>query len=90
MKMRLDDILGIELAEALGDDGEEGHGCAKELRFDCENAGFNDVNGNDGENDIYVYEEETGIGEDVNGNVEGEEEEGSEEEGQKAMQKNTD
>uniref|UniRef100_A0A803N0B3 Uncharacterized protein n=1 Tax=Chenopodium quinoa TaxID=63459 RepID=A0A803N0B3_CHEQI len=38
--MGLADILGVDLAEALGDGGEDGHGCARELRFDCENEGL--------------------------------------------------
>uniref|UniRef100_A0A803MT87 Protein kinase domain-containing protein n=1 Tax=Chenopodium quinoa TaxID=63459 RepID=A0A803MT87_CHEQI len=36
MRNRVEDILGVDLAEAIREDGEDGHGCARELRFDFE------------------------------------------------------
>ena len=40
MRNRLEDILGVDLAEAIREDGEDGHGCARELRFDSETVSY--------------------------------------------------
>ncbi|XP_021749382.1 protein FAR-RED IMPAIRED RESPONSE 1-like [Chenopodium quinoa] len=59
MRNRVEDILGVDLAEAIREDGEDGHGCARELRFDSEMVGFETV-GDDSEDDVYVYDEGLG------------------------------
>ncbi|XP_021729927.1 protein FAR-RED IMPAIRED RESPONSE 1-like [Chenopodium quinoa] len=79
---RLADMLGVDLAEALREDGEDGRGCARELRFDSDNVGVGEALGEDSEVDVYVYEEGLESGDRFTKGDEEEDEEGEGDEGE--------
>ncbi|XP_021775529.1 uncharacterized protein LOC110739381 [Chenopodium quinoa] len=72
MRNRLEDILGVDLAEAMRDVEEGGHGCKRELRFNSENGVSVGL-------DFEDYEEECDGGVEVEGELISSDEDGERE-----------